>query len=153
MTRVARAERTFTMLALMAAATAVPAIGLAATAHAEPDYQQFTSPSGNVKCELTVSYMGDPYANCVVRDSAYAVPADKCDFSGSVNPQFGLSQGGTPSLSCVVASDHTGAPTLDFGQTRSVGTVTCDSEPAGMTCTDTGTGRFFRISPDSYDLG
>ena len=72
-------------------------------------------------------------------------PADKCDFSGSINPQFSLTQGDTPNLSCVVSSGDPSLPTLDFGQTRSVGTITCDSEPADMTCTDTGTFRFFRI--------
>ena len=43
--------------------------------------------------------------------------------------------------------------TLDFGQTRSVGTITCDSEESGVTCTDTATYHFFRVSPESYDLG
>ncbi len=141
-------------IALTAAAIAATGIGLAATAHADPEYVQFTSPPGNVKCEMTISYRGDPYVNCVVRHAAYTVPAGKCDFPGLVNPQIGFTQGGTPDVSCVVASDDAPAEfTLDFGQTRSVGTITCDSEEAGVTCIDTGTGRFFRVSPESYDLG
>jgi hypothetical protein len=139
-------------LVLMATATAVTAIGVAATAHAEPESQFFQDPSGNVKCEMALSYKGDPYANCTVRHSAYAVPADACDFSGSA-PQFGLTQGHAPNLSCVLEFGEYQWPTLDFGQTRSVGTITCDSELAGVTCTDSGTGRYFRISTDSYDLG
>jgi hypothetical protein len=41
-------------------------------------------------------------------------------------------------------------PALAYGQTRSLGALTCDSEPSGMTCTDGSTGHFFRISRDSY---
>jgi hypothetical protein len=145
---------TFAKVACAAAAIAATGIGLAATAHAEPEYQQFTSPSGNVKCEMTINYKGTPYANCVVRHAAFPVPAGTCDFPGSFNPQIGLAQGGTPDVSCVLASDDTPAEfTLDFGQTRSVGTITCDSEKSGVTCTDTATHRFFRVSPESYDLG
>jgi hypothetical protein len=44
-------------------------------------------------------------------------------------------------------------PTLDYGQTRSLGSITCDSEPSGLTCTDTGSGHFFRLSRESYDVG
>jgi hypothetical protein len=43
--------------------------------------------------------------------------------------------------------------TLDYGQTKSVGVMTCASEPSGVTCTDTSTGHFFRVSRDSYELG
>jgi hypothetical protein len=145
---------TLTKVAFTTAAIVATGIGLAATAHADPEYQQFTSPSGNVKCEMTISYKGDPYANCVVRHAAYAAPAGACDFPGSFNPQFSLGQGDTPNVSCVVDSDDAPAEfTLDFGQTRSVGTITCDSEEAGVTCTDTATNHFFRILPESYDLG
>jgi len=44
-------------------------------------------------------------------------------------------------------------PILDYGQTRSVGTLSCDSEPSGVTCTDSSTGHFFRVSSDSLQLG
>jgi hypothetical protein len=42
---------------------------------------------------------------------------------------------------------------LNYGQTRSAGAITCDSERPGMTCTDSGTGHFFRLSRESYQLG
>jgi hypothetical protein len=45
-----------------------------------------------------------------------------------------------------------GLQTLDYGQTRSVGLITCDSEPAAMTCTDNSTGHFFRVSSSSFQL-
>jgi hypothetical protein len=46
-----------------------------------------------------------------------------------------------------------GLQTLDYGQTRSVGTITCSSEPSGVACTDSSTGHFFRVSQESYDVG
>jgi hypothetical protein len=45
-----------------------------------------------------------------------------------------------------------GEPTLDYGQTISAGTITCDSEPTGIKCTDS-SGHYFRVSKDSYNLG
>jgi hypothetical protein len=42
---------------------------------------------------------------------------------------------------------------LGYGQTRSLGAITCDSETSGITCTDTSSGQFFRVSRDSYQLG
>jgi hypothetical protein len=66
---------------------------------------------------------------------------------------IGINQGGAPALSC-----HTDTlrgsvePTLNYGDKWSVNSITCDSEPSGMTCTDAGTGHFFRIARDSYGV-
>ena len=49
--------------------------------------------------------------------------------------------------------DHGGLGTLAYGKTASAGTLTCDSETTGMTCTDSSTGHFFRVSWESYQLG
>ena len=154
MNRTSRRQRvSTTTLALTVGAAASTILASAATAHADPEYLLFTDPTGNVKCEMTINYKGNPYANCVVRHAAYPVLADKCDFPGPVNPQIGMGQGDTPDYSCVVASDNTpGEFTLDFGQTRSVGTITCESKEFGVTCTDAGTGHYFRASTGSYDL-
>ncbi len=46
-----------------------------------------------------------------------------------------------------------GLKTLDYGQTYSQGAITCDSEVSGVTCTDTSTGHFFRVSRETYELG
>ncbi len=43
--------------------------------------------------------------------------------------------------------------TLGYGQSLSFGTITCVSEYTGMTCTDSSTGRYFRVSRDTYELG
>ena len=44
-------------------------------------------------------------------------------------------------------------PTPDYGQTHTVDTMTSDSEPSGVTGTDSSTGHFFRVLRDSYQLG
>jgi hypothetical protein len=49
--------------------------------------------------------------------------------------------------------DRPSSQKLDYGQTYSRGAMTCESEPSGVTCTDTVTGHFFRISRESYELG
>jgi hypothetical protein len=51
----------------------------------------------------------------------------------------------------VMQQDATSA--LDYGQTRSIGVMTCDSEPSGVTCTDNSSGYYFRVSHESYQLG
>ena len=43
-------------------------------------------------------------------------------------------------------------PTLDYGRTQSVNTITCDSEPSGITCTDEH-GHFITLSAESNTLG
>ena len=44
-------------------------------------------------------------------------------------------------------------PTLAYGQTHTVGTITCASGPSGVTCTDSSTGHFFQVSREAYTLG
>ena len=48
---------------------------------------------------------------------------------------------------------QTSGQILNYGETLANGTITCKSEPAGMTCTDVSTGHFFRIARESYQLG
>jgi hypothetical protein len=82
-------------------------------------------------------------------------PTPNCG-SASGDWEFDLDQGNPPGrgYSCAAGSlVDPGVQTLDYGQTRSVGTITCDSETSGMTCTDTSTGHFLRVSRESYQLG
>jgi hypothetical protein len=138
-----------TKLALIATATAAAAIALPATAQARINPPAFQSPSGNVLCFMN----GDaPFiaVQCYVSNHAYALPTGDC--SGKVD--FVLEPGKPPQGEC---GGDPGSwpppPTLAYGQTRSVGTLTCDSAPSGITCTDSGTGHFFRAAEDSYQMG
>lgn len=140
------------MLALITAAVATT-IGLAATAHAD-DNGPFQSPSGNIYCLLYVGNDGRQGAACQVHQHTYAAPPPGDCHLGGWGSQFDLKQGDPPRPDCVGGELVVPPmPTLGYGQARSVGAITCDSEPSGLTCTDTSTGHFFRVSSESYQLG
>ncbi len=44
------------------------------------------------------------------------------------------------------------APILGYGSRTVAGPISCDSQPSGVTCTDTTTGHFFQMSREKYDL-
>lgn len=151
-----RQATTITKLALVAMTAVAAATGLPATARADESYD-FQSPSGNIHCKMGYAQGTDPGVVCTIAHSTYA---GQCQSGGLVAwPQFGLWQGGSPSspkdMPCVVGGNKTPiSPTLDYGQkTRSFGAISCDSEQSGVTCTDSSTGHFFRVSRESYQVG
>jgi hypothetical protein len=154
-----------TAVAAVWMATAVTTSPLAAIARADNNYQQFASPSGNVRCILSGQDSPAPIAHCQIGDYTYMAPpgSERDDVSGGPCPagsdspnDFRLDPGKPAYLQCRWSALGSGVgpwPILDYGQERSLGPLTCDSEPTGVTCTDSGTGRFFRVSRDSYQLG
>jgi hypothetical protein len=142
---------TITKLALITTAAVAGAIGVAGTAHADDDID-FLSPSGDILCAMRQGQDGNGGVACQVHHHTYPQPAlPGCLLGGR---EYDLDQGKPASLGCqggVIVDPP--PPTLAYGQTRSVGTITCDVEPSGVTCTDSGTGHFMRLSRDSYQLG
>jgi hypothetical protein len=142
-------------ITLMAAASvAAMTIGPPRIAHAETAYW-FVSPSGNIGC-----MMGDVLNGgvmCDIKQYTYPRPPDPHNCTGHVNwgNRFSLNPGQAPDMPC--HGDTVFAPeldrTLNYGQKQSLGPIACDSEQTGMTCTDTSTGHYFRVSSDSYQLG
>jgi hypothetical protein len=119
----------------------------------------FATPSGNVICSIYADGSG---VNCEVREHTWVAPASTigpfgrpCDLDvGGL--QFYLSQAEPANLGCyegVSKFSAPEAPILDYGQADSHGAITCVSEPPGLTCSDTATGHFFRVSRESYELG
>lgn len=144
------------MIAVIWTATAATTLPLAATAHADV-LASFQSPSGDVGCSMRIGSDGKGGVTCEVGGHTWVIvaPTPNCG-SASGDWEFDLDQGNPPGrgYSCAARSlVYPGVQTLDYGQTRSAGAITCDSEPTSMTCTDTGTGHFFRVSRDSYQLG
>jgi len=152
-----------TMLVLFAAAMVATTVAHPAPSHADPgDRQPFQTPSGNIRCDLFTS---DLMALCSIEDHSYVAPpgsektsdGDPCP--GPDDPShfhFRLDEGKPAYLTCAYSALNSGIgpwPMLDYGHTQSAGPITCDSEPAGVTCTDAGAGHFFRISRESYQLG
>ncbi|RDH76062.1 hypothetical protein DVS77_23605 [Mycolicibacterium moriokaense] len=153
------------MFAAASLATAVAALPLAAVANAcggggeVPSDYTFLTPSGNIICSV---YADNTGANCEVREHTWVAPASTtgpygrvCDFNfGGL--EIYVSHGKAANLGCYEGASAfraSSAQTLDYGQTLSRGAMACDSETSGVTCTDTGTGHFFRVSRDSYELG
>ncbi|MGX9789668.1 DUF6636 domain-containing protein [Mycobacterium sp. MMS18-G62] len=151
MTTVSRISRT--KLTLTAMATAAVAIALPATAYAgvPPSFQ---TPSGNIMC-----WIADNAAACSIVDYTYGDRQRPSDCGPAEWPNhFWLSEGKATTVDCSDTPPGTyhglrTDRTLDYGQTKSSGVMTCASEPSGVTCTDTSTGHFFRVSRDSYELG
>ena len=134
----------------LAVAFAVPA------ADADTGYQFFQSPSGNISCQLGTfldAGISRATAACQVGQHNFSTPPRPADCMGGWGDSVGLTQGGQPSLQChsdtLLGSSQ---PVLDYGQTRSVGPITCDSEETGITCTDSSTGHGFSLSRDGYKL-
>jgi hypothetical protein len=159
MTTISYRQRATTVakLALIATATVAATIGVAGTAHAD-DQIDFRSPSGDVTCRMTQghdindqAHYGKGTVSCQVKHSYPQPPLPDCPVAGR---EYDLNQGAPASLGCqggVIVDPP--PPTLAYGQTRSVGTITCDVEPSGVTCTDSSTGHFLRLSRDAYQLG
>jgi hypothetical protein len=146
----------------IAMAAAVPLAGIANACGGGgdvPDVHDFVTPSGNIVCSI---YGDSSGVNCDIRQHDWVVPASTdgpygrpCDFSfGGL--EFYVSQAKPANLGCYEGASKFGRPglkTLDYGQTYSRGAITCESEPSGMTCTDTATGHYFRVSRENYELG
>jgi hypothetical protein len=143
-----------TMIAALPIATAAiasaAALPLAATAHAGAIPPSFQTPSGNITC-----WVADNVASCDITSHTYASPPGDCALAQNFAwRNFMLRPGKSPELRCSRQYDYSPSPmTLDYGQTFSVGVMTCDSETSGVTCTDNSTGHFFRVSRESYQLG
>lgn len=155
--------RNFASITLTAAAAAAT-LGLAAPAHADVTSFQFLAPSGNIGCEMEDDHDGTAFVVCKIRDHTWAASASEyCQqasvpgATGGTGSDMQLAQGNPPcvgphTIQIFLSGQYAPAP-LDYGQKRSIGTITCESEPSGVTCTDASTGHFFRVSSESYDLG
>ena len=73
--------------------------------------------------------------------------------AGNWGDRFELTEGSEAAFNCYGQEFPTPEQTLAYGQTRSLGTITCDSEYTGMTCTDSSTGHYFRVAREIYQLG
>ena len=158
---VRREQPTKRRLALAVAAISAVTAALPAVAHAD-DSGAFLSPSGNIACGMGGGPDDMGAADCEVGEHTWVAPANTRGPEGRpCNFNFGglqvyVDHGKAAALGCyegLSTFTFPGLPTLAYGQTRSFGTITCDSEPNGVTCTDSSTGHFFRVSRESYRLG
>lgn len=127
---------------------------------------EFGDPSRNMSCTMTYYPIG-------TRGSDHVINTVQCDIDAHtwVGPQvsggtapcadpagytFMLREAETPTVHCF--TEFQAMPTiytvLEYGQSRTAGSITCISapDPTGMTCTNTQSGNSFRVSRDSYEV-
>jgi hypothetical protein len=143
-----------TALAAAWTVTTATMVACAATAHADMDLQLFQSPSRNISCQLYLFQPNVGSAGCEISESTWVVPPRPSNCQGRWGNAVGLVQGRAAALNCHSDTLFGGnPPTLPYGASRTLAAITCDSEPAGITCRDSTTGHFFSVARDSYQLG
>ena len=136
------------IIALTAPVMAAASIALPGTAHAGT--QNFQSPSGNIACSMDPTGVA-----CDISDYTYQpLPPPECARHVKWGNRFSLESGKPGTMVC--HGDTLRVPnetTLNYGQTISAGKLSCKSDESGMKCTDSGSGHYFRVSKESFDLG
>jgi hypothetical protein len=108
----------------------------------------FRSPSDNIGCEVDASA-----TRCDIKERAWAPPPKpaNCDLDWGQ----GIEISGTETPSFVCAGDTAFDPSatvLAYGQHTRQGSIVCDSEQAGVTCTNEASNHGFFLSRDSYRI-
>ena len=103
---------------------------------AAADYVEFRSPTGNINCSIYSDPSGAT-ARCDLRElvPSYKKKPAGCDFDWGSS--FAVDKKGKGYLACV--SDAVGGPgasVLRYGQSISLGGISCVSAETGMTCTN-----------------
>jgi hypothetical protein len=140
----------------MAATAAI--IGSAGSAHANPFSAQFQSPSGDVACNL-VNYpptdthsFAKNFVQCDIANHNWTPPHPPPPGRADATSTFVLMRGQPPVVAYSPGISAAADP-IDYGQARSAGAIMCSTEQSAVKCIDTTTGHFFRVSPESYELG
>ncbi|AKK27092.1 hypothetical protein [Mycobacterium sp. EPa45] len=151
-------------IAMLTLAAAVTAGVLAPTAHAAHSKVQFLAPSGNIGCQMGTAPDGSAFAWCKANGHRWVTPQSntcpRANVPGAIGEPGGenlqLAEGQAPCFGFVMSqlffSGQYAPPTLGYGARRSVGSITCSVDPAGVTCADSATGNSFQVSHDAYAL-
>jgi hypothetical protein len=108
----------------------------------------FRAPSSNIGCEVDAST-----TRCDIREHSWPLPPKppSCDLDWGQGIQIsGLEK---PDFVCAgdTALDPA-ATVLAYGRRTRQGSIVCDSEQAGVTCTNEASGHGFFLSRDSYRI-
>jgi hypothetical protein len=140
-------------------AIAAATIGFAGSSHASPFSVEFQSPSGDISCNL-VNYPPDDthsfrknFVQCDIANHSWVPPQPPPPDRPDATSTFLLIRGQVPIVGYSPGTVGDGSPILDSAQAPHGGAIACRSEQSAMRCTDTSTGHFFRVSPESYELG
>lgn len=118
------------------------------------DGPRFTTPSGNISCQMSdTSATSDGDARCDVAQRSWQAPPKPADCAGDYGAGATVSGAEKAQLTC--ATDTVADPDLEvlqYGQAVSYGGVVCDSQETGVRCVNRATGHGFRVARASYDL-
>ena len=148
---------------MLAAATAIQA----PVAHADDVLNyEFGDPANNIACSLKYWPIGtrgsDHVLNtvqCDIGTHTWAGPQESGGTLPCAEPAgytFMLRETGVPTVHCF--TDGQALPTvysvLEYGQSKTAGSITCTSAPApaGITCTNASSGNMFSVSSDVYTV-
>lgn len=139
-----------TAVVLTSAGTAL-AVLAPASAHAD-GFDFFQTPSGNIDCAMGL-LDGAALTECEISDHTYSVPARPTPCMGAFGDRISMREGSAAKMPCHSDTVRgTGYPVLQYGQSRSLNSITCESQQSGITCTDNASGHFFKLSRDTYEL-
>lgn len=111
---------------------------------------QFTSPTGNIACDLN-GVVTPPVAACEVRENTYGAPVRPTCDPGWVT-RFMLRQGQTVETDCYSETKFGDAlPVQEYGKPLTVGSITCViEESSGVNCSDSSAGHSFQAARQEY---
>jgi hypothetical protein len=147
------------MITGVCTAIAAATIGFPANSHASPFSEQFQSPSGDISCNLVnvpptdQHSLGKNFVQCDIANHSWVAPQPPPPGRTDATSTFLLMRGQAPIVGYSPGTVGDDGPMLVGAQTPHGGTIACSTEQSAVKCTDTSTGHFFRVSPESYELG
>ena len=112
----------------------------------------FQAPSENIYCDLGTAD-STTYAVCEIKEHTWTAPSRPTSCEGEWGDRVTLRRGSAAQMTCHGDTvQGPGYPVLQYGQSRSVNSLVCQSQQAGITCTDNITNHYFRLARDSYEL-
>lgn len=111
---------------------------------AVPDAIAFTSPTGNIGCQLSGTG-----ARCDVREQSWDLPPapESCDGDWGVGMFVDAERAG---LVCATDTVLGEGEALEYGSSHERGSFRCSSARDGMRCEDTASGRGFTVARAAY---
>lgn len=119
--------------------------GSPSPAPAEETLRAFRSPTGNIACLFVAGETTEVRCDLLSLNRSFTTPPQDCDLDWG--DSFSIAEGDTRGA-LVCHGDTVADPAaevLDYGQTLSLGGITCTSDKAGMTCQTTA-GHGFTLS-------
>lgn len=140
-----------TMTTLVIATFAVLASEVASPLHAVANTSWiFQSPTGNIACHIS-----ETGAACEIGRYQYTPPPRPANCDNEWGDRIGFDHGGGPAFfGCNMGTFLGDLPTQRYDTPLTAGPITCVIHAAsGVTCRDSKTGQYFRLSQQSYELG